>query len=48
VSGTLFRKVAIVLHSVMGRIRWVDVGGMVYHALNRGNFRSPLLKKEVD
>ncbi|MGA2609016.1 MAG: transposase [Terriglobia bacterium] len=31
----------------MGRVRRVDVGGMVYHALNRANFRSPLFKKEV-
>jgi hypothetical protein len=26
----------------MGRARRVDVGGMVYHALNRANFRSRL------
>ena len=30
----------------MGRVRRVDVGGMVYHALNRANFRSRLFKKE--
>jgi len=28
----------------MGRVRRVDVGGLVYHALNRGNFRSALFK----
>ena len=26
----------------MGRARRVDVGGMVYHVLNRANFRSRL------
>jgi putative transposase len=31
----------------MGRVRRVDVGGMVYHALNRANFRSALFKKEA-
>jgi len=30
----------------MGRVKRVDVGGMVYHALNRANFRSRLFKKE--
>jgi len=30
----------------MGRVRRVDVGGMVYHALNRGNFRSALFKSQ--
>ena len=30
----------------MGRVRRVDVGGRVYHALNRANFRSRLFKKE--
>ena len=30
----------------MGRVRRVDVGGMVYHALNRANFRSRLFKRE--
>jgi hypothetical protein len=29
----------------MGRVRCVDVGGMIYHALNRANFRSWLFKK---
>jgi len=29
----------------MGRVRRVDVGGMIYHALNRANFRSRLFKK---
>ena len=28
----------------MGRVRRMDVGGMVYHALNRANFRSALFK----
>jgi putative transposase len=28
----------------MGRVRRVDVGGMVYHVLNRANFRSRLFK----
>jgi len=28
----------------MGRVRRMDVGGMVYHALNRANFRSTLFK----
>jgi putative transposase len=31
----------------MGRVRRVDVGGLVYHALNRGNFRSALFKREA-
>ncbi len=46
VSGTLFREEAFVYYSFMGRVRRVDVGGMVYHALNRANFRSRLFKKE--
>jgi len=29
----------------MGRVRRVEVGGMVYHALNRANFRSTLFPK---
>jgi hypothetical protein len=28
----------------MGRARRVDVGGMIYHALNRANFRSWLFR----
>ena len=28
----------------MGRVWRVDVGGMIYHALNRANFRSRLFK----
>ena len=28
----------------MGRARRVDVGGMIYHALNRANFRSRLFR----
>jgi len=28
----------------MGRVRRVDVGGLAYHVLNRGNFRSVLFK----
>jgi putative transposase len=32
-------------NAVMGRVRRVDVGGMIYHALNRANFRSRLFKK---
>ena len=31
----------------MGRVRRVDVGGMVYHVLNGANFRSRLFKKEA-
>ena len=31
----------------MGRVRRVDVGEMVYHALNRANFRSRLLKSDA-
>ncbi len=46
VSGTLFREEAFVYYSFMGRVRRVDVGGRVYHALNRANFRSRLFKKE--
>jgi hypothetical protein len=30
----------------MGRVRRMDVGGMVYHALNRANFRSALFKND--
>ena len=29
----------------MGRVRRVDVGGMIYHVLNRANFRSRLFKQ---
>ncbi len=29
----------------MARVRRVDVGGMIYHALNRENFRSQLFRK---
>ena len=29
----------------MGRVKRVDVGGMIYHVLNRANFRSRLFKK---
>jgi len=29
----------------MGRVRRVDVGCMIYHVLNRANFRSRLFKK---
>jgi len=29
----------------MGRVRRVDVGGMIYHVLNRGNFRSRLFRR---
>jgi putative transposase len=29
----------------MGRVKRVDVGGMIYHALNRANFRSRLFKR---
>jgi putative transposase len=31
----------------MGRVGRVDVGGMVYHTLNRANFRSPLFKRQA-
>src|SRR5579872_1117887 len=31
----------------MSRVRRVEVGGMVYHALNRANFRSALFRKEA-
>ena len=31
----------------MGRVRRVDLGKMVYHALNRSNFRSRLFKEEA-
>ena len=30
----------------MGRVRRMDVGGMVYRALNRANLRSALLKSD--
>jgi hypothetical protein len=30
------------IEMVMGRARRVDVGGMIYHALKRANFRSRL------
>ena len=30
----------------MGGVRRMDVGGMVYRALNRVNFRSALFKKD--
>jgi len=29
----------------MGRARRVDVGGMIYHLLNRANFRSRLFRE---
>jgi len=29
----------------MGRVKRVDVGGMIYHVLNRANFRSRLFKR---
>jgi len=29
----------------MGRVRRVDIGGMVYHVLNRASFRSRLFRK---
>jgi putative transposase len=29
----------------MGRVKRVDVGGIIYHALNRANFRSRLFKR---
>ena len=29
----------------MGRVRRVDVGGMIYHVLNRGNVRSRLFRR---
>jgi putative transposase len=29
----------------MGRVRRVDVGGEIYHVLNRANFRSRLFKQ---
>jgi hypothetical protein len=29
----------------MGRAQRVDVGGLIYHVLNRANFRSRLFKK---
>jgi len=32
----------------MGRVRRGDVGGRVYHALNRTDFRSRLFKQEVE
>jgi REP-associated tyrosine transposase len=31
----------------MGRVMRVDVGGMVYHALNRANFRSRLFQRDA-
>ena len=31
----------------MGRVKRLEVGGMVYHALNRANFRSALFKKDA-
>jgi hypothetical protein len=31
----------------MGRVPRVEAGGMVYHGLNRANFRSALFKKEA-
>jgi putative transposase len=31
----------------MGRVRRVDVGGMVYHAWNRANFRSRLFREDA-
>jgi hypothetical protein len=31
----------------MGRMRRVDMGGMVYHGWNRANFRSRLFKTEA-
>ena len=30
----------------MGRVTRVDIGNMVYHVINRANFRSPLFKKD--
>ena len=33
------------LDSVMGRARRVDVGGMIYHVLNRANFRPRLFRE---
>jgi REP element-mobilizing transposase RayT len=47
VSGTLFISGNMRQDSVMGRVRRVDVGGMVYHAWNRANFRSRLFKTEA-
>jgi hypothetical protein len=32
-------------NAVMGRVRRVDAGGMIFHVLNRANFRSRLFKK---
>jgi putative transposase len=32
------------VNAVMGRARRVDIGGMIYHVLNRANFRSRLFK----
>jgi len=29
----------------MSRVKRVDVGGMIYHALNRANFRSRLFRR---
>ena len=31
----------------MGRVKRVDVGGMIYHALNRANFRSRLFRRNA-
>ena len=31
----------------MGRVRRVDVGGIIYHALNRANFRSRLFRRNA-
>jgi len=28
----------------LGKVRRADIGGMIYHALNRANFRSRLFK----
>jgi len=31
----------------MSRVKRVDVGGMIYHALNRANFRSRLFRRDA-
>jgi len=31
----------------MGRVKRIDVGGMIYHALNRANFRSRLFRTDA-
>ena len=31
----------------MSRVKRVDVGGMIYHALNRANFRSRLFRGDA-